>query len=295
MAYLADLRADRTDAQGKSKQGISAQTSNFYLQDTKQFCRWMVRDRRASENPLAYLQGLNVRLDRRHDRRALSIEEMLWLLDITRKGPERYSISGPERALLYWLAVETGLRANELASLTPLSFDLDGAHPTVTVAAAYSKHRRQDVLPLRPDMAAALRVFLACKLPSVPAFKMPGGKRTSNMMRADLDYARAAWLAESSTPQERKAREGTSFLSYVDGSDRYADFHALRHTFITNLARSGAHPKTAQTLARHSTITLTMDYYTHTLQREQIAALSALPDLSTLRTSQSATQMAALR
>ncbi len=39
--------------------------------------------------------------------------------------------------------------------------------------------------------------------------------------------------------------------------------HALRHTFISNLARAGIHPKTAQALARHSTITLTLDRYSH--------------------------------
>ena len=31
------------------KRGISAQTFNFYLQSVKQFCKWMVKDRRASE------------------------------------------------------------------------------------------------------------------------------------------------------------------------------------------------------------------------------------------------------
>ena len=32
----------------KVRRGISAQTFNFYLQAAKQFCRWMVRDGRAS-------------------------------------------------------------------------------------------------------------------------------------------------------------------------------------------------------------------------------------------------------
>ena len=61
---------------------------------------------------------------------------------------------------------------------------------------------------------------------------------------------------------------------------RVADFHSLRHTFITNLARSGVHPKAAQTLARHSTITLTMDRYSHTLIGEQAEAVKGLPDLT---------------
>ena len=69
-------------------------------------------------------------------------------------------------------------------------------------------------------------------------------------------------------------------LAYRDPEGLVADFHALRHTFITNLARGGVHPKVAQSLARHSTIGLTMDRYTHTLVGEQAEALDALPDLS---------------
>ena len=60
--------------------------------------------------------------------------------------------------------------------------------------------------------------------------------------------------------------------------NRVADFKALLHTFISNLARGGVHPKTAQTLARHGTIGLTMDRYSHTLKEDERTALSVLPD-----------------
>ncbi|MFH5804676.1 hypothetical protein [Alienimonas sp. DA493] len=39
-------------------------------------------------------------------------------------------------------------------------------------------------------------------------------------------------------------------MAYRDAAGRVLDFHALRHTFVTNLARSGVHPKHAQALAR---------------------------------------------
>ena len=81
-------------------------------------------------------------------------------------------------------------------------------------------------------------------------------------------------------PAERQEREQTSFLAYRDHAGSVADFHALRHTFISNLARSGVHPKQAQTLARHSDINLTLNRYTHTTQGEQSEALERLPDLS---------------
>src|SRR5690606_6646738 len=45
-------------------------------------------------------------------------------------------------------------------------------------------------------------------------------------------------------------------------------------------AASGVHPKLAQELARHSTITLTMDRYTHTAWENMAAALERLPDLA---------------
>src|SRR5262249_27614559 len=169
-------------------------------------------------------------------------------------------MAGPERALLYWVAVETGLRSNELRSLTRASFDLNDAAPTVTVEAAYSKHRRQDTLPLRTELAAALKTHLALLLPTAPAFRMPADRKTAaKTYRADVEAAG---------------------IAYRDDAGRVADFHALRHTFISNLARGGIHPKLAQSLARHSTITLTMDRYPHTLIGEQADALAVLPDLS---------------
>ena len=99
------------------------------------------------------------------------------------------------------------------------------------------------------------------------------------MLKEDLARARAAWIAEARTEAERTVREEASFLVYRDESGRCADFHALRHTFITRLVRSGVKPKEAQTLARHSTITLTMDRYAHTGLHDVAAAVESLSSL----------------
>ena len=256
--WLHEQRQDITDAKGKLvKRGISAQTSNFYLQNFKQFCTWMVRDGRAAENPVQHLQGVNVRTDRRHDRRALTVDELRKLLQAALSGPERYGMTGAERMLCYRLTLETGLRAGEIRSLTRASFDLASDGPTVTIEAAYSKRRRRDQQPLRPDTAAMLAQHLQHKAPAAKAFNLP--EDAAEMLRKDLQAAG---------------------IAYRDDTGRVADFHALRHTFITNLASSGVSPKVAQSLARHSTITLTMDRYTHTLQEQETAAVAMLPDLT---------------
>ncbi len=278
--HLADLRTDRRKEDDTVERGISAQTFNFYLQAVKQFCRWMVRDGRATESPLMHLQGLNVKTDRRHDRRALSPDEMRWLLDVTAKAPLRYGMTGEARSMLYRLAVKTGLRAAELRSLMRGSFDFAGDEPSVTIAAAYAKNRRQDVLPLRPDFAALLEKHLAGKMPSTQAFAVPHRTDVIRMFRADMADARREWIADEKTPANREEREKSTFLSDKDDSGRWVDFHALRHTFITGLVTGGVNPKVAQTLARHSVITLTMDRYTHLYAGDLASALNVLPDLS---------------
>lgn len=74
-----------------------------------------------------------------------------------------------------------------------------------------------------------------------------------------------------------KADLNTAGVPYKDANDRYADFHALRHTFISNLARAGVHPRNAQVLARHSTIDLTMNVYTHIAMEDLVSDIEAMP------------------
>jgi hypothetical protein len=80
--------------------------------------------------------------------------------------------------------------------------------------------------------------------------------------------------------QQRDEWAASDDLVYRDGEGRYGDFHALRHTFISLIVRSGASPKTAQTLARHSTATLTLGRYAHAGLFDLTTAISATPSLS---------------
>src|SRR5207247_65626 len=70
-------------------------------------------------------------------------------------------------------------------------------------------------------------------------------------------------------------------IPYRDADGRVADFHALRHSYITLLERSGASPKMAQELARHSDIRLTMNVYTPARLHDLVGAVEGLPALLT--------------
>lgn len=260
--YFSDIDANAVAVYLKDRRdsGTGQRTSNSYLTAAKGFCTWGIKTQRTiGPNPLDYL-GPVKQTEIRRQRRAIEVDEVLRLLRTTKAGPERFGMAGTERALLYRVAIESGLRVNELRSLTVSSFDLKAC--TVTVQAAYSKRRRQDVLPVKPETVAELRAFFAGKLPSLKAF---GGRykkltdRTAQMIKQDLTEAG---------------------LEYCEDG-KFFDFHSQRHETATLLAASGVDVKTAQSLLRHSDVNLTMTVYSHTLRGSEAKAVAKLPDLST--------------
>src|SRR5262249_17453752 len=143
--------------------GVGVVTSNHYLTSMKAFLKWLVKDHRTDTDPLAHLSRLNEEADVRHPRRALHEEAFGRFVEATGGGQPLPYPTGPDRLVLYPLAANTGFRASELGSLTPRSFAFDATPPTVTVAASYSKHRREDVQPLRADVANLLRRYVQGK------------------------------------------------------------------------------------------------------------------------------------
>jgi integrase/recombinase XerD len=235
---------------------FSSRTSNHYVRSLKHFGRWLVRDGRLTADPFAHLQTVNADADRRHVRRALEPAELVRLLDTTRASTRvDFGLTGPQRAVLYLAAARTGLRAQELASLTPASFDLRAVPPVWSVGAAADKARRGDQLPLFPELADALRQYL-------PGIKRgdrlwPGGwaGHGARMLRNDLKAAGIAYRTD----------------------DGVFDFHALRVQFITDMARAGISLQAAQRLARHCDPKLTSTIYSKLGRTDLADELAKLP------------------
>jgi hypothetical protein len=114
----------------------------------------------------------------------------------------------------------------------PESFDLDSEPPTARVKAAYTKNRREAIQPLPRDVAEALREYLAAKAAGSPVWPGKWRSRGFLMIQADLAAARETWIAEVPDGPHRKEREESDFLTYRDDDGRYADFHALRHSYM---------------------------------------------------------------
>ncbi len=236
---------------------LSARAVNAYLTAIKSFSRWLKRDGRTSDYTLETLAKQNEQADRRRIRRALTPEEAAEVINAAEIGPEAGGLTGPDRAMLYRLALGTGFRADELATLTPDRFALDADPSTVTVMACYAKNRTEAVQPIAAGLADQLRPWVASKAPGRPVFDGMT-ERTAEMLRVDLKAAGIKYETASGV----------------------ADFHALRAAYVTHLVASGASVKTCQTLARHSTPSLTIGLYAKVSLHDIKGAVENLPDLT---------------
>lgn len=260
---LSDIDANAIDTylgrRLKDKE-ISQRTFNAYLKYARQFCRWLVNEQRIVDNPVAYLKTIEQPAKTRN-RRAIKQDELERLLETTRTSATvLYGMTGHERFLIYVLACQTGMRAGDLRGLRVGDFDFENL--SVTVRASCSKNRKEKTLPLKPNTAAILKDFLKNRLPNVRAF---GGTyrqltaRTSEMLQADL--------AEAKIP-------------YKDDKGRVFDFHSLRKEAATLLKLGGVSLKDAQTILRHSDISLTCNVYTETFTSDEVEAVGKLPDFA---------------
>src|SRR5262249_51535720 len=104
---------------GDKDKGASLRTIRHYTRQFKGFSRWLWRDSRVREDALAHLTSLNPDSDRRHERRALTPDELCRLIEAAERGGVLFHLTGLDRAMLYRVAALTGFRRNELRSLTP--------------------------------------------------------------------------------------------------------------------------------------------------------------------------------
>lgn len=243
-AETAVKRLGKLATKGKARGGVSAKTRNDYADALGSFGRWLVMMKRVGENPFAEIRHVPITTDRRHDRRPLTEAELAAFLTAAAESPAVFiGLTGQDRHALYVAAMATGFRAGELASLVPRSFGLDEPTPVVRLAAGSAKNRRAAVQPIPVDLVPFLRDYLRGR--DAGAVVWPGKwyRRAAEMVSRDL------------------AAAGVPYV--VDGPDGplYADFHALRHTYIALLDKPGVSLKQAMQLARHTDPRLTMRIY----------------------------------
>jgi integrase len=218
------------------REGRSLQTANHHRNSIKSFAKWLNETGRMRQYTLARVAEYNVKKDLRHERRTISLDELQKLINAAQAGKPFKSMTGPMRALCYRLAVASGLRYSELASIKPESFDWTGS--TVTIHAAYAKNGETIALPINAEVAADLRAYVATLPSGRPIFPLPHDKGAA-MVRRDLEAAG---------------------IQYRDSAGLVFDFHSLRCELATLADAAGVSPRVVQRLMRHSKLEMTQKY-----------------------------------
>jgi len=271
---LADLTADALERYMRHLRddGLSARTANFARQIAIAFTSWCLKTGRLPANPLKVVPKLDERRDRRRVRRPLTDNELARLLDVAeRRG----------RKTWYMAAALAGLRKGDLQRMRWC--DLDFSERTLTIRDG--KAKREDVIPMHPQLADELRQRQAESLATPRAKVFP---QTVTDVTRQKDFLRAGLAHEQVVTDdagqpvmvgEGKRRHAKTRIVCEDAEGRVIDLHAMRTTLGTNLARAGVAPQVAQRIMRHSDYRTTQKHYTVLGLNDTTAAIDTLPDI----------------
>ena len=270
-ARLSDLVSERIQSALAALRdaGKANQTANHYRAALRAFVQWLWDRSRLRDNPMRGVSGFNAEEDIRHVRRSLTDAELALLIRAAGNGPEVFGMPGPLRAMVYRVTAATGFRAEEMRTLTPESFRLNGPEPSVFLRASATKNRRPADQPVPQTLARDLSEWLSGKPAGVSVF--PLHHETAKAIRRDLEAAEIPYETD----------------------DGVADFHALRAYFVSALVRAGASIKEVQTLARHAKPQTTLTHYAKVSVRDLRNAVESMPTPDTSAPMPKAAKLAA--
>jgi integrase len=181
---------------------------------------------------------------------------------------------------IYWpvlLALATGARRGEVLALRWRNVDLDGGTLRIVESLEQTKAGIRFKSP-KTDRARAVTLpsfaieeLRRLKREQAEALLTLGVRQTG----ATLLCARAD--GEPLQPQSL-THEFPRFLVRLGADFPRVRFHDLRHSHATQLLLAGVHPKVAQERLGHSTVTTTLDLYSHvtaTMQEDAAAKIDA--------------------
>jgi integrase len=234
-------------------EGRAGKTLSNYAEALHGFCNWCVTRGYLDKNPLDGMASFDT--TPKTQRRAMTQDEIHRLLNA---APE-------DRRLLYETAFCTGLRANELRSLSVS--DLSTERGGLMLHEAWTKNRKPGFQPLPAVLVERLSAFAAAGKPRAMydhAFTVRGTTPTvpdAPLLYVPTHTARSLDMDLDAAGIRKWTPEGK------------LDFHACRVAYVSFMLEAGAGAKEARELARHRNPDLTMDTYART-RGERLTAIT---------------------
>lgn len=234
----------------KGKGGLSARTVHHLHRVLSQALRQAVRWQLIARNPC---EAVDPPKPARKEIAHLSPEDMATLLKAAR----------PSRLYpVILLAATTGLRRGECLGLRWRDVDLDAASLTVAQALEETK---AGLATKAPKTARSRRTVT---LPALTVEELRRHKARQAEERLKLGLGRAddgALVFADPFGHPIRPRDVTKQFGRIVRQVKVPriTFHGLRHSHLTHLLQAGVHPKIASERAGHSSVSITLDVYSH--------------------------------
>ena len=197
------------------------------------------------------------------------------------------AIEGHRHEVLFLVALYTGLREGEILALT--WNDIDFIKNTITVSKTVSivvditkESRSKGYISIgTPKTVKGNRVvplpdFLVKRLKQYKLFKKEESLKIGIQFKESNNlFTTRKGTMLSAVNLQRMFKE-----ILLKASIENRKFHDLRHTYATRLFELGESAKTVQELLGHSSISMTLDIYTHVLKETKESVAKKLDELS---------------
>ena len=254
------------------EEGASNRTANLVVDSLCAMFAWALGCGLITTNPLRNVRRLpDGAGHQRYRRRALSDVEIARFLEAAeqddRETAEGWWLNGGgeadhrrrgqrvPQAPLWFAFLETGARWSELTRTRWVDFDLE--QKTLILRAETTKSKKRRVLPLRQQLATALKDLRQ-------VHERVLGRLPEGADAVFLTPEAARWMKPTNNAMRLFHRVlKRAGIPRLDTEGRKIDIHSLRHTFGSRLARNGVGLVQVQRLMGHSDPKLTAQVYTH--------------------------------
>ncbi len=192
------------------------------------------------------------------------VQKDMIVLDGDQTGTLLNAVEGSHLYIPVMLAITTGMRRGEVLALRWSDVDLE--HSRLSVTQTLEKSRKGGLIFKQPKTKRSRRNIT---LPSitVDALRKRYAEQAEIFLR--LGFGRRDDALVCCKPDGSPISPGalsSAFTKLVRRLDiPNVTFHGLRHTHATQLLKEGVHPKVAQERLGHSTISTTLDLYSHVM------------------------------
>lgn len=223
----------------KAKLGLGPGCVNVRITTMKSFFGWLYRESVIPSNPASNIKKQAVEQDTIG---AFTDEQTQLLL----QQPDRHTFAGFRDYVLMRLLLESGMRINEVLSLTTGNIDLKTR--LITLSGSQNKNRKARIIPLSTDMVRLLMDLIA----------------ENQTYFSDATHLFLANYGESLSQEGITHR--IKHYGRQAGIDKHVRCspHTFRHTFAKNFLTAGGDIIALQRILGHSSMDMVRKYVQHT-------------------------------